>query len=317
MQKKLSKSDSRKFNIRDFAKQWQLQAMIIPAIIFFFIFSYIPIFGLANAFLNYDLSDGFFGNSWAGLKYFKELFQDKDFYMALRNTFGMSLLKFVFTFTMPIVLALVLNELPFTKLKKLTQTGSYLPHFLSYVIVATLWMVFLDSRGPINDLFLKIGIVSKPVDFLTDSKWFWWIGVVIDCWQETGWNAIIYLAAISGISPELYEAASVDGAGRLRRMFSITLRSISGTIGALFVLNMGNLLSGGPVGSNFNQSYLLGNSFNHATSYVLQTFVVNTGLNQLRFSFAAAANLILSVLSVLLLYWANKTSKKTLGSGIM
>ncbi|HHV12929.1 MAG TPA: sugar ABC transporter permease [Clostridiales bacterium] len=317
MQKKTTKQRGIRQNFREFARQWRLQVMIIPAIIFFFIFSYIPIFGLLNAFLNYDLTDGFFGNSWAGLKYFRELFHDKDFYLALRNTFGMSLLKFAFTFTMPILLALVLNELPFMKLKKLTQTGSYLPHFLSYVIVVTLWIVFLDSGGPINDLLLRFHIISKPINFLTNSKWFWWIGVMIDCWQESGWNAIIYLAAISGISPELYEAASVDGAGRLRKMFSITLRSITGTIGALFVLNMGNLLSGGPVGSNFNQSYLLGNSFNHETSYVLQTFVVNTGLNQLRFSFAAAANLILSVLSVVLLFGANKASKKTLGSGIM
>ena len=317
MQKKFTKPQGRKQRIREFKKQWQLQAMIIPAMFFFFVFAYIPIFGLFNAFLNYDLTDGFFGKSLAGFKYFRELFSDKDFYLALRNTFGMSLLKFAFTFTMPILLALVLNELPFTRLKKLTQTGSYLPHFLSYVIVATLWMVFLDRGGPINDLLLRFGIIAKPVDFLTESKWFWWIGVMIDCWQETGWNAIIYLAAIAGISPELYEAASVDGAGRLRRMFSITLRSITGTIGALFVLNMGNLLSGGPVGSNFNQSYLLGNAFNHETSYVLQTFVVNTGLNQLRFSFAAAANLVLSILSVLLLFGANKASKKTFGSGIM
>ena len=317
MKKVLAKPQGAKQRIQGYKRQWQLQAMIIPALIFFFVFAYIPIFGLFNAFLDYDLTDGFFGKSLAGFKYFQELFSDKDFYLALRNTFGMSLLKFAFTFTLPILLALVLNELPFTKLKKVTQTGSYLPHFLSYVIVATLWMVFLDRGGPINDLLLRLGVIAKPIDFLTDSKWFWWIGVMIDSWQETGWNAIIYLAAISGISPELYEAASVDGAGRLRRMYSITLRSISGTIGALFVLNMGNLLSGGPVGSNFNQSYLLGNAFNHQTSYVLQTFVVNTGLNQLRFSFAAAANLVLSVLSVLLLFGANKASKKAFGSGIM
>lgn len=303
--------------LREFAQQWQLQVMIVPAIVFFFVFSYIPISGLINAFLNYDLTDGFFGNSWAGLKYFGELFNDKDFFLATRNTFGMSLLKFAFTFIMPILLALVLNELPFMKLKRLTQTGSYLPHFLSYVIVATLWMVFMDRSGPINDLLLHFGIINKPIEFLTESKWFWWIGVIIDCWQESGWNAIIYLAAIAGISPEIYEAASVDGASRLRRVFSITLRSISGTIASLFVLNMGNLLSGGPVGSNFNQSYLLGNAFNHETSYVLQTFVVNTGLNQLRFSFAAAANLILSVLSVLLLFCANKISKKMFGTGII
>lgn len=303
--------------ILGFAKQWQLQIMIIPAMIFFLIFAYVPISGLINAFLDYKLTDGFYGKSWAGLKYFQELFRDNDFYLALRNTFGMSLLKFAFTFTLPILLALVLNELPFMKMKRLVQTGSYLPHFLSYVIVATLWMVFLDSRGPINQLLILTGLTGKPVEFLTSPSWFWWVGVMIDCWQESGWNAIIYLAAISAINAEVYEAAAVDGASRLRRVFSITMPSISGTIGSLFVLNMGNLLNGGPVGSNFNQSYLLGNSFNHETSYVLQTFVIKTGLNQFRFSFAAAANLVLGVLSVILLLWANKTSEKVFGGGII
>ena len=291
--------------------------MVIPAMLCFFLFSYIPVSGLVNAFLKYDLTDGFYGKRWEGLTYFRELFRDKDFFLALRNTFGMSLLKFAFTFTMPILLALVLNELPYPRLKRLTQTGSYLPHFLSYVIVATLWMVFLDRRGPINELLRWLGAGRTPVEFLTDYKWFWWIGVIIDCWQESGWNAIIYLAAISAVSAEVYEAASVDGAGRIRRVFSITLPSISGTIASLFVLNMGNLLSGGPVGSNFNQSYLLGNAFNHETSYVLQTFVIRTGLNQLRFSFAAAANLVLSVLSVALLFLANKASEKVFGDSVI
>ena len=294
-----------------------MQAMVIPAMLCFFLFSYIPVSGLVNAFLKYDLTDGFYGKRWEGLTYFRELFRDKDFFLALRNTFGMSLLKFAFTFTMPILLALVLNELPYPRLKRLTQTGSYLPHFLSYVIVATLWMVFLDRRGPINELLRWLGAGRTPVEFLTDYKWFWWIGVIIDCWQESGWNAIIYLAAISAVSAEVYEAASVDGAGRIRRVFSITLPSISGTIASLFVLNMGNLLSGGPVGSNFNQSYLLGNAFNHETSYVLQTFVIRTGLNQLRFSFAAAANLVLSVLSVALLFLANKASEKVFGDSVI
>lgn len=138
----------------------------------------------------------------------------------------------------------------------------------------------------------------------------------IDCWQETGWNAIIYLAAISGIDQEIYEAASVDGAGRLCKIFRITLPSITWTMGVLFIMNVGNLLSGGPVGSNFNQSYLLGNAFNHSTSYVIQNFVVTTGLNQLRFSFASAANLIISALSVTLLVSANQASKKLFGKSV-
>ena len=302
--------------LKKFKRQWQVQVMIIPAIIFFFIFSYIPISGLINAFLDYSITDGFYGNSWAGLTYFKELFSDKEFYLAMKNTVGMSLLKFMFTFLSPLLLALILNELPFMKLKKVTQTGSYLPHFLSYVIVAALWMIFLDPEGLINDVLINLGVTDKPIEFLAESKWFWWIGTAIDCWQESGWNAIIYLAAISGINEDVYEAASIDGAGRFRQIISITLPSIAWTAGVLFVMNVGNLLNGGPVGSNFNQSYLLGNPFNHENSYVIQTFVIDKGLNQMRFSFAAAANLILSGLSVGLLLGANKVSKKLFGQSV-
>ncbi len=303
--------------IKVFFQQWQLQIMVIPAMICFFIFAYMPFAGMANAFLDYRLTDGFFGKSFAGLKYFRELFADKDFFLALRNTFGMSLVKFAFTFAFPILFALLLNELPSMKLKRIAQTGSYLPHFISYVIVATLWMIFLDRTGPVNDILMALGVIQTPIEFLTESKWFWWIGMVIDCWQETGWNAIIYLAAISAISPEVYEAAAIDGAGWSSRMFRITLPAISGTIISLFILNVGSLLNGGAVGSNFNQSYLLGNAFNRETSYVLQTLVVHTGLNQFRFSFAAAANLILSVISMVLLFSANKVSKKVFHDGII
>ncbi len=188
-------------------KQFQLQMMVVPAMIFFFIFSYIPVMGLVNAFLDYSLTDGYFGHSFAGLNYFRELFASESFWLSMKNALGMSFLKFFFTFTSPLLLALLINEVPFRGLKKLTQTGSYLPHFLSYVIVATLWMVFLDSKGVINEILQALHLTERPIEFLAEPKWFWWIGVWIDCWQESGWNAIIYLAAIAGINPDLYEAA--------------------------------------------------------------------------------------------------------------
>lgn len=301
---------------KTFMNQLPLQLMVIPSVIFFFIFSYVPMAGLVNSFLDYSLTDGFFGHSWAGLKYFRELFTDPSFFMSLKNTLGMSLIKFVFTFTAPIIFALILNELPFLRLKKLTQTSSYLPHFLSYVIVATLSIIFLDPNGLINNLLIKTHIIGQPIEFLAEPKWFWWIGMVIDCWQETGWNAIIYLAVIVGISPDLYEAATIDGAGRIRRIISITLPSILPTVSILFILNIGNLLGGGPVGSNFNQSFLLGNAFNHSTSYVVQHFIIQEGLNQMRFSFASCASLVLSVVSLIMLLSANKISEKATGKGI-
>lgn len=297
-------------------KQFQLQMMVVPAMIFFFIFSYIPVLGLVNAFLEYSLTDGYFGHSFAGFKYFKELFASESFWLSMKNALGMSFLKFFFTFTSPLLLALLINEVPFKSLKKLTQTGSYLPHFLSYVIVATLWMVFLDSKGLINEILQALNFTERPIEFLAEPKWFWWIGVWIDCWQESGWNAIIYLAAIAGINPDIYEAAQVDGAGRMKRIFYITLPSIAWTAGVLFVMNCRSLLSGGPVASNFNQSYLLGNSFNYSKSYVIQKFVIDEGLSQMRFSYAAAGNLVLSILSVGLLLTANKVSKRIFGKGV-
>jgi putative aldouronate transport system permease protein len=302
--------------IKIFLDQLPLQLMVIPSVFFFFIFSYVPMAGLINSFLDYSLTDGFFGHSWAGLKYFGELFTDPVFFLSVKNTIGMSLIKFVFTFTAPIIFALILNELPFLRLKKLTQTSSYLPHFLSYVVVATLWIIFLDPNGLINNLLVKTHIIGQSIEFLAEPKWFWWIGMVIDCWQETGWNAIIYLAVIVGISPELYEAATIDGASRVRKIISITLPSILPTVSVLFILNIGNLLGGGPVGSNFNQSFLLGNAFNHSTSYVVQYFIIQAGLNQMRFSFASSASLVLSLVSLIMLFSANKISEKITGKGI-
>ncbi|MDD3279262.1 MAG: ABC transporter permease subunit [Lachnospiraceae bacterium] len=293
--------------------QWQLQAMVLPAMICFLIFSYVPVMGLINAFLDYSITDGFFGHEFVGLKYFKELFSDENFWLSMKNAVGMSALKFFFTFTAPLFLAIFINEVPYKWLKKITQTGSYLPHFLSYVIVATLWMVFLDPNGIINEVLQMLNLTGAPVEFLAEPKYFWWIGVGIDCWQESGWNAIIYLAAIAGINQDLYEAAEVDGAGRWKRLIHITLPSIGWTAGVLFVMNCGSLLSGGPVASNFNQSYLLGNAFNRPTSYVIQKYITDEGLNQMRFSFAAAGNLILSTLSVGLLLTANKILKKVFG----
>ena len=163
------KETSRK-RIKPDKRQVQLQTMVIPAMICFFIFSYIPVMGLANAFLDYSITDGFFGHEFVGLKYFKELFADEGFWLSLKNALGMSLLKFVFTFTAPLLLALLINEVPYKWLKKITQTGSYLPHFLSYVIVATLWMVFLDPGGVINDILQGLHITNGTIEFLTESN---------------------------------------------------------------------------------------------------------------------------------------------------
>jgi len=299
-----------------FSKQLPLQLMVLPGILFLVIFCYIPMFGNVIAFKDYSITDGIFNSPWAGFKYFAQVFSDDDFYLTMRNTLGMSSVKFVFTFIIPIIFAIMLNEIPFLKFKKFVQTGSYLPHFLSYVVVATIWIVFLDPKGLVNAILLNTGIIKSPVEFLSESGLFWWIGTFIDCWKETGWNAIIYIAAIAGISSEQYEAAIVDGASRIKRIKHITLPSIKNTIVVLLILNIGDLLNGGPVGSNFDQSYLLGNVFNRDTSYVIQNYIVNIGLNQMRYSFSTAISCILSAISLILFVGANYGSKKVAKSSI-
>lgn len=297
-----------------FLRQWDLQIMVLPGILFLLLFCYVPILGNALAFKNYDLATGFWASPWVGFRFFREFLSDDTFWMALKNTFGMSGVKFAFTFTAPILFAIVLNELSSPSLKKLSQTASYLPHFLSYVIVATLAIIILGPSGVVNRQLTING--AARIGFLDDPNMFWGVAVGLDLWKETGWNAIIYLAAISGINPELYEAATIDGATRIQRIIHVTLPSIAWTVLMLFILNFGSLLSGGPVGSNFDQSYLLGNAFNRDTSYVLNHYALDLGMTLMRFSFSTAVNLFQSFVSLLLLVTANTVIGKLTDSSL-
>ena len=302
--------------LKTLKKQSSLQLMILPGIIYIIIFIYLPMAGYVISFQDFDMTTGYFNNEWVGFKHFIALFSDEMFYQTMKNTLCMSLLKFAIAFPIPIFFALFLNEVPSLKLKKLVQTGSYLPHFLSYVVIATIFTIFFGNGGFFNEMMQKIGIIKEPIEFLAEPKWFWWLGVIIDVWKETGWHAIIYLAAIAGINYEIYEAAIVDGAGRMRRIFNITLPNIKRTVIVLFILNFGNLLSGGPNSSNFEQSYLLGNSFNKSTSYVVQYYTLHEGINLMRYSFASAAGMVLSVISLGLILIANYGTKKVTGESI-
>lgn len=290
-----------------------LQLMVLPALLTLLIFNYLPMFGIIIAFRDYNVLHGLLGGSWVGFEHFREFFSDARFQSALRNTLAMSSIKLIATFLAPVAFALILNELPFARFKKWTQTLTTLPHFLSYVIIATLTMIFLDPKGIINNLFMTIGIIDKPIEFLSEAKYFWALGAGLDLWQETGWGAIIYLAAIAGINTEIYEAAKVDGAGRLRTIWHINLPAIKGTIMVLLILNIGSIMYGG---SNFNQSYLLGNVFNRDTSYVLGYYTLDNGLMQMRYAFATAVDLFQSCISLVLLLAANWAAKRINGSNI-
>jgi len=299
-----------------FARQKYLQAMAIPGTIWLIIFCYIPMFGLVMAFEEYNPFKGFWGSPWVGFAQFQEMFTDDAYWRALRNSLGMSVLKMILSAVMPIVFALMMNEVRVTWLKKAVQTVSYLPHFISWVIVAGIFIVFLDTRGFFADLIKLLGGTPPAMGILMQPDKFYVTMAIIDLWKEVGWGSTIYLAAITGISPELYEAAIVDGAGRFRRMWNITLPSIKGTIVILLIMNVGSMLSGGHTGSNFSQSQLFGNALNREKSEVLDTYTLRMGLQLGRLSFGTAAGLLQSIASLMLFSAANWLSGKISGSSL-
>jgi len=288
-----------------FKKQLSYQLMIWPSIIFLIIFSYIPIAGLVIAFQDYSLSTSYFNNPWAGLKHFKAFLNDSTFWMSFRNTIELSLLRMFLVFPMPILLALIINEIPYIKYKKIVQTCSYFPHFIAYVVVAALWKDVLGNRGLVNNFLISTGLISEPIKFWTDPAKFKILATLVDMWKGVGWNAIIYFAAISGINSELYEAARIDGAGRLQQIRYITLPGIMNTVIIMFILSIGGLVSG-----NLNISVLLGNSFTKSQSYIIEYYTLDMGLGTMRYSFATAVGMFQSLISFLLVVFANHVSNK-------
>lgn len=304
-----------------FRKQWTLQVFVLLGIVFLAIFSYAPMFGLLMAFKDYKITDGIIGiftSKFVGFKYFVEFFHEYNFKTIVANTIGISVLKLIFSFPAPIILAIMLNEVRSVPFKRTVQTISYLPNFISWVIVSGFALIFLsaDNNGIINVLLVNTGLVSKPLPFLTDPKYFWGLAVLTSIWKETGWWAIIFLAAISGIDPQMYEAAEVDGASRLKRIWYITLPSIKSTVTVVLILALGNLLGGGLGGSSFEQSFLLGNPANISRSEIIQTYVFRVGLSEGRYAYATAVGLIQSFISLVLVLTSNYASKKVSGNSL-
>lgn len=294
-----------------FLSQWQLQVMIWPSIILMIIFSFIPMFGLIIAFQDYSPLSGFTGSEFVGLDNFKAFLGDQDFYNVLTNTLGISLLKLLIGFPLEIILAILINELRLGIFKRFSQTVSYLPHFLSWVILGGMIISWLSSAGLVNSLLLSLHVISQPISFLANPHAYWWVATYSDIWKEVGWGTILYLAAMSGIDPALYEAAKVDGAKKLRRIWHITLPGISNIIVLMFVLRVSSVL-----GSNLEQALVLQNSSNMHRSEVIDLYVYHLGLTQGDFSFATAVGIFSSVVSVILLLLANFVTKKINDSSI-
>lgn len=303
-----------------FRRMWQqrgLQIFVWLGLLFLFVFHYLPMFGIIIAFKDYKISSGIIGmftSDFVGVKHFEAFFTDYKFLQLLYNTLSLSLLKLLFTFPLPIFLALVFNECKVKWLKRTVQTASYLPYFISWVIVAGFCQILLSNTGAVNDLVEALG--GTRLQFLTSPGLFRPLAVFTAVWKETGWWTIIFLAAITGIDPSLYEAAEIDGATRMKRIWHITLPGIAPTVTVVLILALGNLLGGGLSGSNFEQSYLLGNMGNNESSEILQTYILNIGLSKGRYSYATAAGLFQSVISVTLVFISNFISKRITGEGL-
>ncbi|MFS0862626.1 ABC transporter permease [Fredinandcohnia sp. 179-A 10B2 NHS] len=278
--------------------------MSVPFLLWLFIFKYVPLWGWTMAFQDFKPARSFGEQEWVGLEHFKFLFLDEAFLRVLRNTVAMSAINLVLGFVTAIFLALLLNELRHMKFKKIVQTISYMPHFLSWVVAASIvsYTLSLDN-GIINIALTKLGL--EPVLWLGVGEYFWGIIGASDVWKNLGWNTIIYLAAITMIDQEQYEAAEIDGASRLQRMFLITLPALKPTIIILLIMNLGNILESG-----FEPQYLLGNPMNLDYSEVLEIFVLKYGISMGNYSLATAAGIFKTVVSFIFLFSANSIAKR-------
>ncbi len=287
-------------------KQKQLIFMSVPMLIYVLIFSYVPIWGWLMAFQNYKPAKGFFEQKWVGLQNFKYLFKDENFIRDFRNTISMSFINLILSYVTAIVLALLLNEIKNVFFKRTVQTISYLPHFLSWVIVTGIVATCLSTEGGIvNILLVKLGIINSPINWLSEGKYFWGIVGATNVWKELGWNTIIYLGAITAIDPALYEAAGLDGAGRFKKMWHVTLPGIKATFVVLLIMSIGHVMEAG-----FEIQYLLGKGPVLDWSETIDIYVIKYGINQFNYSLATAAGIFKSVIAIIMLFLANNVAKR-------
>ncbi len=290
---------------KDFKNQWELQSMIIPGLIFMIIFSYIPMYGLLIAFKQYTALDTFSTAPWVGLKNFQIIMTDKFFWEAMVNTVAISLMKLAIGFIAPIILAIMIYELHDGPIKRFMQTISYLPHFLSWIVLGGMLITWFSTTGLLNQTLMAVGLMDNPQNYLLDAGKYWWIATLSDIWKEVGWGTILYLAVMSKIDPTYYEAAKIDGASRLKQIWHITIPSMK------YIINLNLILAvSGIFGSNFDQTLVLMNTQNQEKAEVLSTYVYRIGMTQGDFSYATAVGLGMSIVSLILLVGAHKVTKR-------
>lgn len=295
--------------VRELRRSRVLLLFLLPAIVWYAIFYYVPMYGVTIAFKDFGVLKGILGSPWVGFDNFERMFNSPDFSRVLRNTLIISFLKLIFVYMSGLVLALLLNELMHDRFKKLIQSITYLPHFLSWVIIGSIMVELLAPSGPINAVIQMLGL--KPIYFLASEKWFVPTLVLSDIWQSVGWGSIIYLAAIAGVDQQLYEAAKIDGAGRFMRMWSVTLPSISSVIVIMMILNVGSIMNSG-----FDQIFNLYYPAVYSVGDILDTYVYRVGLVQMNYSFSAAVGLFKNVIALALVLLVNRIARRYGDSGL-
>ncbi|MCQ2596768.1 MAG: ABC transporter permease subunit [Treponema sp.] len=292
-------------------RNWQYYLLMSIPILYYIIFRYIPMAGNIIAFRRYRAGHSIFGDEWSGFKYFKQFIGDKTFWRAFRNTLTLNVFYLVFRFPLTLIFALLLNEIKNIHWKKFVQTVSYLPHFISMVIVTGMIRELLSTNGPINAIISSL--TGSTISFIALPEWFTTIFVTSGVWQSLGWGTILYLAAMANINPSLYEAAAVDGANHFQRVIHVTIPSILPTITTLLILDIGGLVGSGGA---FEKVFLLYNPMTYEKADIISTFVFRLGLGSGNYSYATAVGLFESILNLILLTIANQTSKKISGAGL-
>lgn len=293
-------------------RDWRLYAMLAIPVIWYLLFCYKPMIGVIIAFQKYSLVKGMWGSRWVGLDNFEFVMGLRDFPLALKNTIYLNLLGLIVGFPVPIILAIMLNEIQHKGVKRVSQTLLYLPHFLSWIIIGGMVLkIFAPTTGVINQTLLKWGVIDKNIPFLTDGPSWQWTYTLVGVWQNMGWGTILYLSAITGINMELFEAAKIDGANKLQQIWHVTLPGIRSTIVVLLILNIGQMMN-----ISFDRPYVLGNTLVQDYCDVLSTFVYRTGITNAKFDRATAIGLFQSVVGLILISGANFVTKKMGEDGI-
>lgn len=290
---------------RTLVQQRELLIMSVPMLLYILLFNFSPLWGWITAFMDYKPSRALFDNPWVGLDNFTWLFSKQEFLDSIRNTLAMSIINLTMGTISAVLLALFLNEIRSKLFKSTVQTVTYLPHFLSMVIVVGIAQTVFASDGIVNEVLQALGITKQPIFWLGEGKYFWWLVGIINVWKEVGWNTIIYIAAMTSIDPSLYEAASIDGAGRFRKMLHITLPGIKSTFMVLLIMNIGHLLEAG-----FEIQYLMGQNLVIDWSQTIDIFVLKYGITKGQYGRAVAGGMLKSVVAIALMLIANYTARK-------